>query len=114
MTEKKRRYSWYFEPQDAHTNEVIGKYINNLSEKDGSDAGKLLCQDGQKRDLWQCAYWVITRFLINRDQLKLKFGVFVREGASGPIRQWQFRNDKKKAAPAMKRPSRRPYNQARL
>lgn len=83
MATRHREYFWYLEPLDSHTNEVIGKY---LWEDENAETSRL-CADGIRRNLWRCQWCDVERFQNSRQDLKLKFKVFVQEG-QGQIRAW--------------------------
>jgi len=78
------RKKWYVEAT-AHTNEVIARELP--SENAHED---VLCQDGVKRDFWECEYRFITRLLENEATARLNFKVFYREGKYGPVKPWPF------------------------
>ncbi len=90
---------WYLEALDAHTNEVMAGEIPSEMTKQG-----VLCQDGIKRDFWECRYATVAKFLCNERQLNLHFRVFYREGRYGPVKIWPFTKKKKLTlAQAMKK-----------
>ena len=84
---RQRHYTWYLEPinDDAHTNKV---FASELNEKEACRG--MLCQDGQKRNLWRCDYNAVGIMRQNREQLNLRFRVFVQEGG-GKIREFSFK-----------------------
>ncbi len=75
---------WYVEAV-GHTNEVIAAELPAENASRG-----ILCQDGVKRDFWQCDYRFITRLLKSETAEHLEFKVFYREGKFGPVRPWPF------------------------
>lgn len=78
MTSTKR---WYVEAT-GHTNEVIaGELPTENAHKD------VLCQDGEKRDFWECGYKFVARLLKNEGNAHLKFRVFYRESRYGPVKE---------------------------
>lgn len=87
MAGKKR---WYVEVKNAHTNEVVARELPAENAQKG-----VLCQDGEKRDLWMCDYKFITKILENEQELQLKFLVLYREGRYGPVKPWPFLRKKR-------------------
>lgn len=82
--------TWYLEARDAHTNEVIATEVSaEMTHR------SVLCQDGKKRDFWECEYAIITKLLRNQDLAHLRFNVFYREGRYGPVKLWPFAKKKK-------------------
>ncbi len=81
--------TWYLEV-DAHTNEVVATEISaEMTHRD------VLCQDGKKRDFWECDYATIAKLLKNERSAHLRFNVFYREGRYGPVKPWPFVKKKK-------------------
>lgn len=81
---------WYLEALDAYTNEVIASEVPSEQTHRG-----ILCQDGQKRDFWECKYATIAKLLRNEKQLQLHFKVFYRECKNCPAKPWPFAKKKK-------------------
>lgn len=80
---------WYVEAT-GHTNEVIA------SELSAENAHKsVLCQDGEKRDLWECTYRFVSQLLKNEVEGQLQFKVFYRESSYGPVKPWPFLRKKR-------------------
>jgi hypothetical protein len=79
------KYTWYVEPSDAHTNEVIATQLPSESAITG-----VYCQDGQKRDFWVCTHAFITKLHNSQETAQLEFKVFNRKGKYGPVNQWKF------------------------
>jgi len=85
--ERQRHYTWYIEPinNDAYTNKIC------TSELDEQNACReMLCEDGKRRNLWRCDYQTVGIMRQNRQQLNLRFRVFVQEGG-GKIREFSFK-----------------------
>lgn len=83
---------WYVEAT-GHTNEVIARELpEENAHKD------VLCQDGEKRDFWECDYAFITKLVKNETVGQLQFRVFYREGRHGPAKPWPFLKRKRKPA----------------
>lgn len=78
------KYSWFIEPLDSFTNEVISR---ELPEENCSR--ETLCADGKKRNLWRCGYALISQLKRSKKYSNLKFRVFVRQGG-GKIRQFNL------------------------
>ena len=88
-------YVWYLEPLDVMTNELIGK---NLPEENAHE--NILCEDGVRRNLWECEYAFTRRFASFNTGGKsvVKFKVFSRNGPRGKIRRWVFEKPNQKCA----------------
>jgi len=80
---------WYLEALNIHTNEIIANELGAEMAQHG-----ILCQDGVKRDLWECEYRTIAKFLRNEQQGQLHFIVFYRERRYGPVKVWPFAKKK--------------------
>ena len=79
-----RQYTWFVEPRNAFTNEVISR---ELPEENYFSC--IQC-DGSERNLWGCDYPYIRNLIASKVSFPLlDFNVFNREG-SGRIRQWRF------------------------
>jgi|SRR3989344_4867925 len=90
--------TWYVEAV-GHTNEVIA------TELPAENAHKqVLCQDGIKRDFWECDYRFITKLLKSEATGQLRFKVFYRERPHAPVKLWPFlKRQKMTLAIALKR-----------
>lgn len=89
---------WYVEAT-SHTNEVIADRLSAENEK-----RDVLCIDGEKRNLWQCQYGLISELLKNQASGQLVFEVYYREGKYGPVRKWPFlKKQKPTLASALKK-----------
>lgn len=88
MVQKQKKYTWYVEPEDAHTNQIIGEEMGEKCKE--NSARHLKCADGQEHNLWRCPNFpFLNKFLKNRGQLKLKFRIFNQRG-NGQIRAVNF------------------------
>lgn len=89
-----RETTWYIDTSgDAHTNEVVARLLQ--AEIPAIDQSSfVLCQDGERRDLWKVSYATITKLKNSKSQLNLKFTVFKRDGKYGPVRKWDFPKNK--------------------
>ncbi|MEK7114271.1 MAG: hypothetical protein AAB850_01840 [Patescibacteria group bacterium] len=76
--------TWYVEAV-GHTNEAIAAELPTENAHKG-----VLCQDGVKRDFWECDYRFITKLLQSEAAEHLQFKVFYREGRYGPVKPWPF------------------------
>jgi hypothetical protein len=86
-----RTYTWFIEPLDAYTNEVLAR---ELSEE--NFYRNLLCEDERERDLWECKSSFISFLRRSQKNLHVRFRVYVREGQYGKIRLADFLDKKKK------------------
>ena len=69
----------------GHTNGAIEQALPTAqTHKD------VLCQDGKKRDFWECDYRFITKLLKSQSAEHLEFKVFYRERRHAPVRLWPF------------------------
>ncbi len=76
--------TWFVEAV-GHTNEAIARALPTAhTHKD------VLCQDGKKRDFWECEYRFITKLLKSQTAQHLEFRVFFREGRHGTVKPWPF------------------------
>ena len=93
MLRQSRVYTWYVEPIDEHTNEVIAREAQGaygLMEERG-----LHPQDGgEPIDAWRCQHRFIERLKVSRKKLRLHFNIYNRRG-SGPLRKVNFFKRKK-------------------
>jgi len=85
-----RKYTWFIEPLDAHTNRVISREI---PEEDFQRS--TLCADGKRRNLWRCSAQFVSLLRRNKKALNLKFNVFSCYGHS-KIRECSFLRKKRK------------------
>ncbi len=88
MSKEMRRpvYSWYIEPLDEHTNEVIAREL--AQECDAPERGRR-CSDGKPHDLWRCRHILIERLRASRKRFNLRFRAYGQKG-NGPIREWKL------------------------
>lgn len=86
MTQKRRRVcTWFVEPWDAHTNEVIAI---RLGEENALMS--MVCSDRVRRDLWRCNWEIVSFLLKSSATLQIRFGVFCRQEPGGKIRKIPF------------------------
>jgi len=77
-------YSWYVEPLDSHTNEVLARELDDCWSDELKDG------DGRFHQVWRCPdYSFITRLRQSRDNLQIDFVIYSRKG-NGPIRRPPF------------------------
>ncbi len=80
---KREKYSWFIEPLDSYTNGVIARELSGENFE-----REILCGDKVKRNLWRCAsYDIIAKLLRRKNDINVKFNIFVREGG-GKIRRF--------------------------
>lgn len=90
---------WYLEAHDTHTNEALATELGSEMAHVG-----ILCRDGMKRNLWECTYAVVSKFLKFKTSAHLTFTVFYREYRHGPVKLWPFAQKRKKTlSDALKR-----------
>lgn len=84
MGDRYRSYTWFVEPLDAYTNQVIASRISEENAHEGIE-----CADGISRNLWECPHRFIAELNRSQSELGIRFKVFRREG-HGSIREWTF------------------------
>ncbi len=90
MAEKKRKYTWYIEPLDTHTNAIIAGEIDSET----NFYRQRLCDDFTKRNLWQVTAKFAKIMDKSRSEKNLDFHILVQEG-NGQIRLWNLAFQKK-------------------
>lgn len=81
----KRPCTWFIEPLDSYSNEVIGRGLSDRC------AGRFRCSDGRDHDLWECESWAFVRGVCRSEEdLKLNFEVWCRVGDFCSIRKFPF------------------------
>lgn len=71
--------TWYVEPLDAHSNEVISRTLS------ADNAAALLpCESGKGRNLWFCDYAFAKKMQQDQIQLQVRVRIWRRRG-SGKI-----------------------------
>lgn len=85
MGDRHRLYTWYVEPLDSYTNQVVATRISEENAHDG-----IRCEDGISRYLWECSHSFIAELKRSQEDLGVRFKVFCREGKSGAVREWKF------------------------
>lgn len=94
MTDKMVFHSWFVEPLDAYTNEVLAKNQEFLSEE--AVFHDVNCEDGKTHRLWGCkGYSFVNNLRNSRRALRLRFKVWHQQG-HGQIREWVFPQRKPK------------------
>lgn len=84
-----RIYTWFAEPLDAYTNEVLAR---ELPEE--NFFREMLCEDEKERDLWECKSSFVSFLRRSRKNLHVIFKVYVQEGRYGKIRLTNFLDKK--------------------
>lgn len=80
----KKKYIWFIEPLDSHTNQTISQELIN------KDFGReSFCADGKEHNLWVCPLDLIKGFSKSKKALSLRFNVYNRQG-QGKIRKCNF------------------------
>lgn len=97
MTEKNRVYTWYIEPLDSYTSQVIASRLDAGNFLDG-----VVCGDGKTRMLWRCDYDFVNFISRSRAQLSLQFDIFNQFGQE-TIQSWQRRQTKNRFNRARRR-----------
>lgn len=100
MSKKGRVYKWFIEPLNTHTNEIIARNQEFLSDEHVIDGVK--CADGRFHRLWGCVnYDFVAKLYKSRTHLGAIFKIWHQEG-HGKIRLWGFPQKKPKRAPVEK------------
>ena len=87
---KKKKYRWFIQPLDSHTNQVLAAEITEENLR-----RDVVCGDHKKRNLWQCEYPMVNYLMKSRSALKIRFRVFVQAG-EGVVREWNLTRRRKK------------------
>ena len=77
-------YVWFVEPIGDKTNGIIAQ---NCSAEDFMEG--VLCEDGNRHNLWECAPAVRNVLIDSRKRLSLKFKIFCKKGR-GQIKDVSF------------------------
>jgi len=99
MPRQTREYTWYVEPLDTQTNEVIARE----AQSHGLMEERELRPEGSKNPLnmWRCQHLFIERLERSKKQLGIRFKIYNREG-SGQLRQVIFSKKKKASSKALR------------
>lgn len=81
----KKQHTWYIEPKNAHTNEVIARMHQSGDNRFEEDTlTDVLCSDDAHHNLWRIASFDQALFLW-KSRYDLKFEIFAQQG-KGQIR----------------------------
>lgn len=101
-----RTYTWFLEPLDKDTNEVIARELANLanvSDVDHEMLTQVLCADKKRHNLWRCPFDFVSKIMRSAGQMNLRFKIFNREG-KGEIRECAIMRKKKRGKPQLPTP----------
>ena len=91
--------TWFIEPKDAATNSILSECLPGENAKTD-----VLCEDGQKRNLWECQHSLVA--MLCRSALApyfhARFGIFRKEGKFGKVRPWKFEEVHKRRVRGLK------------
>lgn len=90
MAERKRKYTWFIEPLDAYTNDIVASEF----DADTNFFRNRKCGDGIRRNLWQVTAKFAKIMDKSRSEKNLDFHILVQEG-NGQIRLWNLAFQKK-------------------
>lgn len=96
--------SWFIEPKDSHTNEVIARRLAELNEI--ADSANQIIEDdkGIEHSVYQVKnHQRILEFCKSRKQFQLKFNVFTRTGINAPLKESVIDSDEFKSAKKQKK-----------
>ncbi len=82
----KQEYSWYIEPLDDWTNEVVGKQINQSEIAENAFQKQIDCEDNKPHNLWECIPELINSLVHSKQKLGLRFRIWNQRG-NGKIRE---------------------------
>lgn len=74
---KTRRFTWYLEPKDSHTNKVVSE-SPGISEENFHK--EIMCADGNPHNLCECPVELMYSLVRSASQLNLKFRIWGKEG----------------------------------
>jgi hypothetical protein len=78
----KKQYVWFIEALDDHTNEVIGKALQEAAEE---SLVRITPTDKRQRKAWRCSFDFLSSLEKSQAALGLKFKVYNQMG-NGQIR----------------------------
>jgi hypothetical protein len=85
-----RIYTWFVEPLDGHTNEVIAKELAARGMAAEDFMCNILCTDNKRRDLWRLPTDTVKYLWKSRDALHLEIEIFSIEGKSRKPKKCTF------------------------
>ncbi len=86
---KQKKISWFVEPLDADTNEIIAKPL--VARGDLVEHVDLLDDQGEQHSVFEVpAYSFITQLYKDKHKFKLDFRVFYRQSKYGSLKIWLF------------------------
>jgi hypothetical protein len=103
-----RIYTWFVEPLDGHTNEVIAKEAAARGVADEDFMCNILCSDNKRRDLWRLPTDLVKYLWESRETHHLRIECFSIEGKGRKPRKCTFLYQKKlkgKKIPKKKNPA---------
>jgi len=77
---RERTYTWFIEPKNSRSNEIVGK---NIGEEDALQ--DVVCADEKKHSLWRCPSALVFMLWCSRTDLGIKIKIWCQEG-NGKIR----------------------------
>jgi hypothetical protein len=86
-----RKFTYFLEPLDAFTNEILGKNLPTENPMENTP-----CSDNCRHDLWRCGYMFFAKIRKSREQINLRVKFWWQEG-SGQIRPFFPLSRKKKS-----------------
>lgn len=95
MKKNEPSITWFVEPLDAHTNEIIAKNLLALSRLDENIS--LADSEGKEHSVYQVEnHFFVSRLYKDKRQLSLRFNVYTVRSHGGPLRPWKFEEPKYK------------------
>ena len=91
--------SWFIEPLDPHTNEIIARRLAELNEI--ADSSNQVVEDdkGIEHSVYQVKdYKRILEFCKSKKQFQLKFKIYTRTGIDAPLKESVIDTDEFKRA----------------
>lgn len=87
---RQEKERWFICPLNGLTNQMLAGRLpaENAQEK-------MLCEDGKKRDMWQCEYSTVAE-LSRNSQVGIRFIVWHRESQNSKLRLWKFESTARK------------------
>jgi hypothetical protein len=96
--------TWFIEPLDSHTNEIIARRLAELNEIADTTSQNTLDDKGIERSVYQVKnHKRMLEFHKSKTQFQLKFKVYTRIGLDAPLKESVIDSDEFKRARKQKK-----------